>query len=50
MNRWFTNVVYGYMSRSKFTENSAISNDGSAVGGIGNGFNGIKVVVRESMH
>lgn len=31
-----------------FPENSAISNDGSALGGNGNGFNGINVVVKES--
>lgn len=48
MKRWLTNVVNGKISRSEFPENSTISSVGFSVGGVGKGFNGARVVVRQS--
>lgn len=42
-------TVYGWISRSQFPENSAISSVGASTGGNGNGLIDVRVVVRESV-
>lgn len=42
-------IVYGWISRSEFPVNSAISSVGASAGGNGNGLIDVRVVVRESV-